>query len=421
MWSRPTPDVSTVLRFTSLFLTTLLPACQGGELPRSPVTIRDSAGIVIVENPPDMAVNAGGWLVEPEPFFSVGTINGPEGSFLDDVTGAHRLQDGRVLVINAGTQEIRIYDDTGSLVKTIGRNGEGPGEFRYLTLGGVLPGDTLVVMDPMLRRLSIVHPEAGVVRSARLNSDVAANATAWGVFSNRTLLFGRGGMTPESAGVYRQPEMYRLGNLEGELVGELGEKPGVEANHIPMESLSSGEPVIITRQLYFARKGKPVASGDRFYFGSQDTFEIEAMDPQGRILRLIRVPVEPVPITREIWDSYVESSVAADARDADHERRMRRSMEESSKILPPAFPTHGELEVDALGYLWVEEYRIPGDDTHVWSVFNRDGVRLARVTLPAPMEVLEFGEDYVLGLVTDEFRVEYVKLYRLRRGARQEG
>ena len=351
--------------FLSLTLSLLFSACGPSDETAPGVVQWDSAGIVIVENPPDLGLNTGGWLVEPKPFLSIGAIDGPEGTFLDDVTGAHRLQDGRVVVLNAGTQEIRILDKTGTPVRTMGRNGEGPGEFRYLSLGGVLPGDTLVVMDPALRRMSIVHPEAGVVRGASMDPGVAANATAWGVFDNRTVLFGRGGVTAESEGVYRQPETYRVSDLDGKLAGVLGEKPGAEANHIPMESYTTGEPVIITR---------------------------------------------------EIWDFYVEHRIETVARDADHERRMRRSMEESSQVLPPAFPAHGALEVDAMDHLWVEEYRIPGDDTHVWSVFDREGVRLARVTLPVPMEVLEIGGDYVMGLVKDELDVEYIQLFLLRRG-----
>ncbi|MGW8266626.1 MAG: hypothetical protein ACWGSQ_09680 [Longimicrobiales bacterium] len=397
-------------------LSPLLPGCKSADSAAPGVTKRDSAGIVIVENPAGMERNAGGWGVEDRPFLSIGSLEGSEDTSLHDVTGAHALSDGRVAILNAGSREIRIYDEAATLVRTIGRAGEGPGEFQYMSLGGVLPGDTMVILDPALRRISLVHPEAGVVRSARLDPEVSDNATAWGIFDNRTLLFGRGGTSADREGVYRGVETYRVSDLAGRLVGELGEKPGSEANHIPMNSYTTGEPVIITRVLYFARQGLPVASGDRFYFGSQDRFEIEAMDSQGTLLRLVRVMEDPVPLTRELWDTYVEHRIRTVARDADHERRMRRLMEENSQHLPPAFPAHGALEVDALGYLWVEEYRIPGELTHVWSVFNRDGVRLARVTLPVPMEVLEIGEDYFLGLVKDEYDVEYVQLFRLRRG-----
>ena len=91
-------------------------------------------------------------------------------------------------------------------------------------------------------------------------------------------------------------------------------------------------------------------------------------------------------------------------------------MEEGLENLPPTFPAHGALKVDALDHLWVEEYRIPGEETHVWSVFDREGVRLSRVPLPSPMEVLEIGSDYAMGLARDEYEVEYVQLFRLRRG-----
>lgn len=390
--------------------------CEPADSGASPVTRRDSAGIVIVENPADMPLNAHGWSVEPEPFLSIGSVGGSEGTVLDDVTGAHGLSDGGVVILNAGTREIRIYDGSGRLEKTIGRDGEGPGEFRYLSLGGVLPGDTMVVMDAALRRLSLVHPEAGVLRSARLDPKVAENATAWGVFDNRTVLFGRGGTQAEREGVYRQMETYRLSDLEGKLAGVVGEKPGSEANHIPMENLRTGEPVVITRILFFGKEGIPVASGDRFYFGSQDRFEIEVMDPQGMILRLIRVMEDPVPLTRDLWEVYVEHRIETVARDADHERRLRQLMEEGSQHLPPTFPAHGSLKVDALGYLWVEESRIPGEETHVWSVFDREGIRLARVTLPVQMGVMEIGEGYFMGLVEDDLGVEYVQLFRLRRG-----
>ena len=50
-----------------------------------------------------------------------------------------------------------------------------------------------------------------------------------------------------------------------------------------------------------------------------------------------------------------------------------------------------------------------------WSVFNADGRWLGEVVLPEDLEVYEIGEDYVLGKETDEFDVEYVRVYRIRK------
>ncbi|MFC1574493.1 hypothetical protein ACFL3Z_00240 [Gemmatimonadota bacterium] len=383
-------------------------------------TQRDSVGLVIVENSPGMALNPNGWSVDLEPYLSIGDVDGTEDTFLYQVMGAHSLPDGGVAVVNAGTREVRIYDATGSPVNAIGREGEGPGEFGWMTLGGVLGEDTLVILDPRLRRLSLVHPKDGFIRSAVVAPEVSQTVYASGVFSNGTILFGQGARPALyegfKEGVYRRPEPYRVCDLEGKLAGDLGEKPGVEADLRIVENMSTGEPGVREQILWFGKQPEAIASGDRFYYGSQDNFEIEVMDPQGTILRLIRVLVDPVPLTREVWESYVDSFVEEVARDSDHAREMRARMEWGSVALPHSFPAHGDLKVDALGLLWVEEYLIPGEETPVWSVFDRDGVRLARVILPRSVQVLEIGSDHLIGLIRDEYEVEYVRLFRLRRG-----
>ena len=74
--------------------------------------------------------------------------------------------------------------------------------------------------------------------------------------------------------------------------------------------------------------------------------------------------------------------------------------------------------MDALGFLWVEESRLPGDDVPVWTVFGPEGEALARVSLPPGLRLLEAGADYLLGWARDESEVEYVNLYRLERPGR---
>ncbi len=69
------------------------------------------------------------------------------------IVGLDVTHDGRLLVLDAGTQNLRVYDLQGALLATIGREGEGPGEFR--APGSMqLIGDTVVVWDWRLKRLS---------------------------------------------------------------------------------------------------------------------------------------------------------------------------------------------------------------------------------------------------------------------------
>lgn len=86
--------------------------------------------------------------------------------------------------------------------------------------------------------------------------------------------------------------------------------------------------------------------------------------------------------------------------------------------LVPTFPAYGPIHVDPLGYLWVAEYPLPGDASKRWTVFDPDGTVQGMVETPPDLTVFEIGEDYVLGLETDELDVEYVRLYGLDRSGR---
>ena len=78
-------------------------------------------------------------------------------------------------------------------------------------------------------------------------------------------------------------------------------------------------------------------------------------------------------------------------------------------------PAHGALFADALGYLYVEDYRLPGEEVPTFNVFDPQGRLTGRLQLPAGLQVLEVGEDYLLGLYRDELDVEYLRLYALER------
>ncbi len=64
-----------------------------------------------------------------------------------------------------------------------------------------------------------------------------------------------------------------------------------------------------------------------------------------------------------------------------------------------------------MGRLWVQDY--PGlVDDPAWTIYDADGARVARITLPGTFRPYDMGEDWVLGRETDELEVEHVRLYR---------
>ena len=84
------------------------------------------------------------------------------------------------------------------------------------------------------------------------------------------------------------------------------------------------------------------------------------------------------------------------------------------------FPAFTSIMSDALDYLWVREYDLPGEErpAPLWTVFNPEGHVLGFVETPAGLSIYEIGADYILGKVISELGVESVQLWPLARSAR---
>lgn len=77
-------------------------------------------------------VNRARWTVNDSPIVSIAPDNGGAASPLFFITGAHRFEDGSVVVASSGTSELRYFSSNGDLIRIVGRQGDGPEEFGSL-------------------------------------------------------------------------------------------------------------------------------------------------------------------------------------------------------------------------------------------------------------------------------------------------
>jgi hypothetical protein len=101
------------------------------------------------------------WMVSAEPLLDIGVEDGEEPYLLHEVTSATRLDDGRVVVANDGSKELRFFDDEGTFLFAAGRSGEGPGEYLILDRVRAEHPDTLLVFDTYQQRISLVSASDG--------------------------------------------------------------------------------------------------------------------------------------------------------------------------------------------------------------------------------------------------------------------
>lgn len=106
---------------------------------------------------PTTLANTGTWLVDSTPVVQIGMVQGDAAYEFDQANSAVRLVDGRILVANSGSEQLRYFDSAGKALGTVGREGQGPGDFDGVL--GVYPGahDSLVIFSSENRRYTVVN------------------------------------------------------------------------------------------------------------------------------------------------------------------------------------------------------------------------------------------------------------------------
>src|SRR5688572_29611828 len=132
------------MRVVALMLTAWLVGCADNTATKSSAVVVDTVnGVEHVRNsgtPPKWE------LEEMLALGAVSDIDTEGANQFARITGVITDVEGNIYVADSRTFNIRVFDEGGRLLRTIGRKGGGPGEFESLQSIGWL-GDSLVTMD----------------------------------------------------------------------------------------------------------------------------------------------------------------------------------------------------------------------------------------------------------------------------------
>ena len=172
----------------------------------------------------------------------------------------------------------------------------------------------------------------------------------------------------------------------------------------------------------FPRQTDIVVQNDRFYVAENHAYHIWKYRLDGRLEMIVRRNVQPVPVREEHVRTLLTIALE---RESDPEARLvkERALREALPQTLPALgprstewgpPVTSAIRIDAIGNLWVLEYRVPGSDRLPrWCVFDSGGILLGEVEYPVGFVPLDIGPDYVLGVWRDADDVEHVRMYEL--------
>jgi hypothetical protein len=303
---------------------------------------------------------------------------------------------GLVYVADGEAHEIRVFDDGGALVRAIGREGGGPGEFGALQSIGWL-GDRLMTLDPANARIGLLSAEGEWLGQrpylALTGSAVRIHTTGPGEAYTP-------GVRLKDDGADR---IFVRQTLEG-TADTVIVPPSEEATGYVV---CTGENGIGFRRVPFAPRTLEVpAPGVLLVEVWTADYRIAFLDPTGDTTRVVERDLPTLPVTDSVW------SADAVAFEEFLAQWPGSRCEPPRPERPEAMDMIRVVFFDGEGRMWVERREGAG-----WALdaFGGQGRLLGTVPIPERLErILPWVRgDRLLLVVTDDLDVEYVKVVRI--------
>lgn len=316
----------------------------------------------------------------------------PEASIVD--AGALAVaRDGMAYAPQVADGTVLMFDASGAYRKTIGRRGEGPGEFVRPTRAGMV-GDTLWVSDQAQRRVSFFQQNGTFIRSQMVTFNIRdpflPNQPA-------TLLTDGTAVSMASVGVslVKGGAVNRLPLLKHERDGKVldtlrwmdftnmtGVVPISGGGFAYPQPFGGGSVVVA------AADGSGLVVVDRPTATSKNgaTFTVTRFGPTAALVYTKPVAYEPIPLTGSRVNNAIDELLKPLPKDKRSLRVSLREGIEKTIYRPPFLPPVTDAVLAADGSVWLR-----GEDTDsptvLYRVLDLKGTLTATVTLPRHLTI----------------------------------
>lgn len=350
------------------------------------------SGAILVSNPATgLWDSSSAWRVTED--LRLGEIDAEGPEQFGEIRSIAVDEEGRIYVLDEHAQEIRVFGADGLYVRTIGREGGGPGELRRAMVMLFDPDGHLRVLDPQNNRIS-VFDSAGTYLDGLWMAGSFFTSRWPGGYDDAGYFYH---FLPDFGGAFRFV-IVRMDSALNAL--DTIRVPEYEAESFDYTSPDGNNRL---------RTGVPFAPflvwvfepGRAMWEGVNDRYRIVERSVEGDTLRIIERAWSPVPVTGLDRDSALEG--------------LEWFVREGGKIDPSRLrdtkPAYQAFFLDAERNLWVLPFTVSADQGRVADVFDPDGRYLGRVALPFAVERSPWPvitDRHLYAVTEDELGVQYV-------------
>ena len=362
------------------------------------------------------------WRIADEPDLVIGSVDGSvPGTDFGSAPVPITLPTG-FAVLEPQTDDIRVFDSEGRWVRTLGRQGEGPDEFRSLGLIAAVRGDSVVGWDRSARKILTFPPGGAGPRYQATPDRMHAERFGWEVTGwlpdGRYLLRSRDDPVNRAPGRRLEMEWLVLQSPLGDSLAKFGPYPAYWT--------VANERGQVFRPLLGGEAGTRVADGTVWWAAPMAGFRFEARDVETGTRRVVTRPVERVPAPEGAREAGRRSELENPRAS---EPAVRAAMEQMWDDMPivDTLPAFIDFLPSTDGGVWVNHVADPDDvpeadlwnlrayASRSWTVFDSEGRWLGTVSMPAGFTPSEVDTTALLGTRIDDLGVAWIERYPILR------
>jgi WD40 repeat protein len=308
--------------------------------------------------------------------------------------------DGNIYVLDSGNHRLQVFNKEGKYLHTIGKRGQGPGEFNAPTCFQ-LDNETgnIFVTDNMLRKIIIFEKEGKYIDKDIALVDILndfcldSDRCIWGKFS-----------LPGINIMYR---FIKKLTLTGKVERTFIEIPYPIQKIVTSKTGTSLDAYMVNSgyedDLFISK-----IDNHTIIYGHSKKYELVAVDKAGNVLFMIRKDESPVKITKSEKDRILN--------------RIKGNIMKQGHFVPDVslkFPDYMayfySIITDDKSRIYVRKNPVSreSDTNHEYDVFSKEGLYLYRINVDHYPGVIKDGYIYTR-MTNEETGLEQIKRYRIK-------
>jgi len=344
------------------------------------IRIRIENGVKIIENPKKPVSIEGvptKLILKEELCIGEGKN---ETDIFSDISSCTVDDEGNIYILDSKEHHVKVFTQEGKYLRTIGRQGQGPGEFHNPGNIQITPKNELLVEDTQNKRLGFFTLDGKFIKNLSLKKRMGLSFI---LVDSKANFIGRE-IVQKKIKLYW--EIWKYDNQFNEM--------------FLIDSVDFLNPMEIKVNPFSFLIFYEIGRDDNIYYGNPERYRILVFSPEGQLIKRILKEYEPVRITKEDIEEFKKSL-----------QLMGMNMKGRFKF-PKFFPAYQDVSIDEQGRIFIKTFEKGNkEQEYIFDIFDAEGKYF--LSFPHRFEPIIWKNGMVYSKEETSEGIEIIKRYNV--------